>query len=119
MTLYDRLVVLLARTKIEANGATAILEGAAQETPAASNENKTRTKAAVAAPTAKAHPHTWSEIGIGSLVLATVRLDEGWWEAVVERVDGERLTLRWRDYPEEGLIVRRREQLALLHPGRS
>ena len=59
-------------------------------------------------------PQSWDEIGIGSVVLAHESLDEGWWESVVLGVNGEALTLKWRDYPREKVFVRRRTALALL-----
>ncbi len=59
----------------------------------------------------------WETIGLGSVVLAPAGPDDGWWEAVVVKVAGDRLTLRWRDYPDEPLITRQRHRLALLHPG--
>jgi hypothetical protein len=68
-------------------------------------------------PTAPAFPANWDQVGIGSLVLATVGLEDGWWEAIVEAVEGPLLTLRWRDFPREPAITRRLPQLALLHPG--
>jgi hypothetical protein len=41
----------------------------------------------------------------------------GWYEAVVlEQVGADELKLRFRDYPEEGTLVRRRNQLALMSP---
>ena len=58
----------------------------------------------------------WKAIGLGSVVLAPADPDDGWWEAIVVKVAGNRLTLRWRDYPDEPLIVRQRHRLALLHP---
>ena len=51
------------------------------------------------------------------MVLATIEAGDGWWEAVVERVDGPQLTLKWRDFPKEPRVVMRREQLALICPG--
>ena len=59
---------------------------------------------------------SWEAIGLGSIVLAPADPDDGWWEAIVVKVAGDRLTLRWRDYPDEPLIVRQRHRLALLHP---
>ncbi len=61
-------------------------------------------------------PADWDEIGLGSLVLATAGTDDGWWEALVIRLDGDVLTLKWRDFPREPTFVRRRTDLALL-PG--
>ena len=59
-------------------------------------------------------PQSWEEIGIGSVVLAHESVDEGWWESVVLGINGEALTLKWRDYPREKVFVRRRTALALL-----
>ena len=43
--------------------------------------------------------------------------ETGWYEAVVlEKLGDDELKLRFRDYPEEGTLVRRRNQLALLSP---
>jgi hypothetical protein len=58
----------------------------------------------------------WEAIGLGSVVLAPAGPDDGWWEAIVVKVAGDRLTLRWRDYPDDPLITRQRHRLALLHP---
>src|SRR5215212_11141201 len=59
-------------------------------------------------------PQSSEEIGIGSVVLAHESVDEGWWESVVLGINGEALTLKWRDYPREKVFVRRRTALALL-----
>jgi hypothetical protein len=61
-------------------------------------------------------PRTWSEIGIGDLVIAFESSDEGWYEAIVAEADGDMLTLRWRDYPRERRITRHRNRLGLLQP---
>ncbi len=68
-------------------------------------------------PTVSPRPGDWDEIGIGSLVLATVGVEDGWWEALVLGVNGEMLTLKWRDFPRERTFVRRRTELALLPIG--
>ena len=70
------------------------------------------------APPPKQPPTTWAEIDVGDLVLAENWDPEtGWFEAVVlEQVGDDELKLRFRDYPEEGTLVRRRNQLALLSP---
>ena len=54
---------------------------------------------------------------VGSLVLATTGPEDGWYEAVVIKVEAEILTLRWRDYPDEGTLHRRAGQLGLRPPG--
>ena len=65
-------------------------------------------------PPAPKRPEDRDEIGIGSLVLALERPDEGWWESIVIGVNGEALTLKWRDFPGERVFVRRRTEVALL-----
>ena len=62
-------------------------------------------------------PKSWSEIRVGSLVIAHEGLEEGWWEAVVTEVRDDVLTLRSRDYPKYPAIVRNRKEVALLLPG--
>jgi hypothetical protein len=82
-------------------------EGAAAD-PAKASEPPAPT------PTVSPRPRTWDEIGIGSLVLATIGVEDGWWESVVLGVNGEMLTLKWRDFPGMRTFVRRRTELALL-----
>ncbi len=61
-------------------------------------------------------PCGWADIDVGSLVLATEGPSEGWWESVVLEAEAELFTLKWRDWPDLPRFVRRRWQLALLHP---
>jgi hypothetical protein len=61
-------------------------------------------------------PKSWLDIGMGDLVVANDSRDEGWYEAIVIHVDGDMLTLRWRDYARERRLVRHRNRLALLYP---
>jgi hypothetical protein len=69
-------------------------------------------------PQPKRPPATLAEIDVGDLVLAeNWEPKTGWYEAVVlEQIGADELKLRFRDYPEEGTLVRRRNQLALLSP---
>jgi hypothetical protein len=67
---------------------------------------------------AHALPRSWDQIAIGQLVLATGdEPRDGFWECVVEGREDQVLTLRLRDYPEQGTYVRHVAQVALLHPG--
>ena len=61
-------------------------------------------------------PCGWADIDVNSLVLALEGPGQGWWEAVVTEAKNDLFTLRWRDYAHLPHIVRRRWQLALLHP---
>ena len=60
---------------------------------------------------------TWADIKPGSLVIAQENFAEGWWEAIVVEVAGDKLTLRWRDYPKFAPFIRSANQVALLHAG--
>ena len=62
-------------------------------------------------------PNSWSEIRVGSLVIAHESHEDGWWEAVVTEVRDDVLTLRWRDYPKLPAIARNRKEVALLFSG--
>ena len=62
-------------------------------------------------------PKTWADIKPGCLVIARENHDVGWWEAIVIEVAGDRLTLRWRDYPGFALFLRSGNQVALVHAG--
>ena len=62
-------------------------------------------------------PKTWQEISLGDLVVAQEGPEDGWYEAIVAEVNGDMLTLRWRDYPRERQVVRHRHRLGLLYAG--
>ena len=62
-------------------------------------------------------PRNWHEIGLGDLVVAQQSLEDGWYEATVIEVNGDMLTLRWRDYPRERKLVRHRLRVGLRYPG--
>jgi hypothetical protein len=70
-----------------------------------------------AVPDAPKRPEDWDEIGIGSLVLATVGVKDGWWESIVIGVNGDSFTLKWRDFPRDPVFVRSRTEVALLPTG--
>lgn len=62
-------------------------------------------------------PTSWKEIATGQLVVAAESdPTDGYWEALVEAVDGDALTLRWRDYPVLPRAKRHRQAVALLCP---
>ena len=69
-------------------------------------------------------PKDWTDIPVGSRVLAMDDPDDGWWEARVTHNhvsgNGERaivmLTLEWTGFPDDPSFVRRASQVALMHP---
>ena len=62
-------------------------------------------------------PRNWHEVGLGDLVVAQESPEDGWYEAIVIEVNGDMLTLRWRDYPRVRKFVRHRLRIALLYSG--
>ncbi len=94
-SLYDKLVEqlkLAGQLVPETNGPTAVEQPAAEL------------------------PTTWDEIAVGHLVIAHESAIEGWWEAIVLARDGDMLTLKWRDYPQQGHVIRHVAAVALLKP---
>jgi len=61
-------------------------------------------------------PATWDDIAVGHLVIAQEGAIDGWWEAIVLARDGDMLTLKWRDYPQQPNVVRHAGSVALLKP---
>jgi hypothetical protein len=61
-------------------------------------------------------PKTWDEIGPGHLVIAQETLENGWWEAICTKRDGDMLTLRFRDYSKLPKFARHKSAVALICP---
>ena len=87
--------------------------------PAASQPGTAAVSSGKGAPlTSPPPPKTWSEIQLGSLVIAQEDdIEDGWWEAVVTEVRDDALTLRWRDYPRQAPVTGNRKDVALLFSG--
>jgi hypothetical protein len=62
-------------------------------------------------------PTSWKEITVGNEVIAHNTDLEGWWEAIVVARDGDLVTVKWTDYPQEGMVKRHITSIALRHPG--
>lgn len=62
----------------------------------------------------------WANLAVNMVVLAPEYSDqgapEGWWEAVITAMHGDVLRLRWRDYPRQDHISRKRDEVALMYP---
>lgn len=72
-------------------------------------------------PGAKPVPRPWSELVVGSVVLASDKREEGWWECVVTGIGPDRTTVRlkWRDYPDLGEFTKPVSRVGLMpHSGR-
>ena len=113
--LFDKLLALLpAPDGGPSKEAVSLMEVHAATSATATDNSGPAGKA----PPVKQPPTTWAEIGVGDLVLAENWDPEtGWYEAVVlEQLGDDEFKLRFRDYPEDGTLVRRRNQLALLSP---
>jgi hypothetical protein len=106
---HRRSLALLCPTPHDPSAAKPFDKPAKQSAPRAAAPKHT--------PTAPGLPHSWAEIGVGQLVLA---LQDGpwgaWWEAIVTEINGDTITLRWRDYADLPPITQPRASLALLCP---
>ena len=90
------------------------LKLAGQPVPAEANQPKgEQSEAAQAAP---GLPNSWDDIAVGHLVIAHENAIEGWWEAIVLAREGDMLTLKWRDYPQQAHVLRHAGTVALLKP---
>ena len=58
-------------------------------------------------------PEDWDSIAPGHQVIAQASLTDGWWEAIVLVREGDMLTLKWRDYADEGHFRMHVTQVAL------
>ena len=62
----------------------------------------------------------WAALTVNMVVLAPEYTDQGtpagWWEAVITAIHGEVFTLRFRDYPRQPLIHRKRDEIAIKYP---
>ena len=61
-------------------------------------------------------PRNWDEIAAGHLVIASEGPGNGWWDAIVIEVNGDMLTLHWRDFPWQPNVVQHRSNVALIKP---
>jgi hypothetical protein len=61
-------------------------------------------------------PTNWDGIKPGHMVLARESLVLGWWEAIVVERAGEKVTLRWRDYPALPQFTTPLTAVAVIHP---
>jgi hypothetical protein len=62
----------------------------------------------------------WDTLKITDVVLAAhleKGVPDGWYEAVIMKIENGVFTLRWADYPNNGLIRLPRQYLALMYPG--
>jgi hypothetical protein len=60
-------------------------------------------------------PKSWAELAPGHVVLAQDTIEDGWFEAVVIKRDGDTLTVKWRDYPSVPEFERPVTAIALLN----
>jgi hypothetical protein len=62
-------------------------------------------------------PIDWKGLAVDQLVIAPeAKADDGFWESVIVEIEGDELTLRWRDYPKQPKFKRSRHAVALLNP---
>jgi hypothetical protein len=67
-------------------------------------------------PVSSGLPKTWDDIGPGHLIIAQESLENGWWEAICIKRDGDMLSLRFRDYSKLPQFSRHKTAVALICP---
>jgi hypothetical protein len=76
--------------------------------------------AGVATAPAKVSAALWDTLKISDYVLAAHIENgetDGWYEAIILKIEGATYTVRWADYPKERLIRVQRRHIALMLPG--
>lgn len=64
----------------------------------------------------KGYPSGWASIEEGHVVIAQCDdVADGWFEALVLKVENDMLTVKWRDYPKFGPFFRHRHAVALVN----
>ena len=62
----------------------------------------------------------WAALAVNMVVLIPEYTDqgapEGWWEAIIVAIHGDVFTLRFRDYPNQSLKKRKRDEIAIMYP---
>jgi hypothetical protein len=114
--LYAKLIAAAA-TNIGGNSQGQSDESAQKPAEAAAAANEGAPSPAEPPPTAVAYPRDWNDISVGHLVIASGGVTDGWWEAIVIGLEGDMLTLRWRDFPKYPKFAQHRSAVALLKPG--
>jgi hypothetical protein len=105
--LYDKLLAV-------AGPSSDPIKPGEQPSPPSASEAKSTAISADAKPDAATG---WSKLVKGSVVLAKESLEDmGWYESIVQSIDGEVLTLRWQAWPDYPKFNRKVTQVALLHP---
>jgi hypothetical protein len=64
-------------------------------------------------------PNSWDAVAPSHVVLAQDTIEDGWFEAVVTKRDGDTLTVKWRDYPSVHEFERPITAIALLNSNQS
>lgn len=114
--LYDKILEAAGPLAEESAAERADVPQASENTQAKS-ETDAATDDVRFSPVTSGLPRSWEEITVGHMVLAHESPDDGWWEAVVIKREGEILTLRYRDAPKLPKFIRHINTVALVNPG--